>query len=80
MKEVVLPTGTKIIVYYQDGYFYAFGATCPHKGAPLVNGTIVDNTLKCALHGSEFDIETGNPHDYLNCLILLYNISLNIIR
>lgn len=59
MKEVEVAKGYKIIVYYHEGLFYAFGSKCPHKGTPLITGTIVDGTLKCSAHGSEFDIESG---------------------
>lgn len=59
MKEVDVANGYRIIVYYSKGLFHAFGSKCPHKGSPLILGTIVDGTIKCSVHGSEFDIETG---------------------
>ncbi|RJG09280.1 Rieske (2Fe-2S) protein [Pseudomonas cavernicola] len=32
---------------------------CPHQGAPLHNATVLGRVLRCARHGSEFDLFTG---------------------
>ncbi len=32
---------------------------CPHAGAPLSDGRVSGNRLRCARHGYIFDLETG---------------------
>lgn len=64
LKEVSITPDYKIVVYLHEGLFYAFGSKCPHKGFPLVKCVVVDKTIKCPLHGSEFDIESGVCEDY----------------
>ena len=34
---------------------------CSHEDYPLSEGWVEDHTLECALHGSRFDLETGDP-------------------
>jgi len=39
--------------------FFAFGDSCTHRGGPLSDGALVDCTVQCPWHGSQFDIRTG---------------------
>lgn len=41
-----------------DGMF-AFNDHCTHRGGPLSDGALVDCTIQCPWHGSQFDIKTG---------------------
>lgn len=38
---------------------FAFSDSCTHRGGPLSDGALVDCTVQCPWHGSQFDIRTG---------------------
>jgi 3-phenylpropionate/trans-cinnamate dioxygenase ferredoxin subunit len=44
----------------EDGV-YAVVDNCTHENYPLSEGWIEDTQVECALHGSCFDLLTGNP-------------------
>ena len=45
------------VVLFRDskGKLHAVGAVCPHRGADLTRGRVVDDALQCSLHGWRFD-------------------------
>lgn len=48
-----------ILLANVDGNFYAVTAVCPHMGGYLPIGTLDGNVIKCAVHGSQYDVTTG---------------------
>ena len=74
-RRIVEIEGRSIGVFNVDGRFYALHNGCPHKGGPLCEGRVGGTTLttrdrtfrygregqvvRCAWHGWEFDITTG---------------------
>jgi nitrite reductase/ring-hydroxylating ferredoxin subunit len=50
---------TKIALANVGGTFYAFGDTCTHMGCSLAEGDLVETTVTCPCHGSEFDVTSG---------------------
>jgi 3-phenylpropionate/trans-cinnamate dioxygenase ferredoxin subunit len=40
---------------------YAVEDVCSHEEYPLSEGWVEDHTIECALHGSRFDLITGDP-------------------
>ena len=38
---------------------YAAQDVCPHAGARLSEGALEGTIITCALHGSQFDVRTG---------------------
>lgn len=49
------------LVHAEDGEFYAIYDECSHAAVPLSEGEIEGCTLECWLHGSRFDLRTGEP-------------------
>jgi 3-phenylpropionate/trans-cinnamate dioxygenase ferredoxin subunit len=44
-----------------DDGVYAVIDVCSHEEFPLSEGWVEDHTIECALHGSRFDLVTGEP-------------------
>ncbi len=49
------------IVRTEDGTIHAVDDTCSHANVSLSEGELDGCTLECWLHGSRFDIRTGEP-------------------
>jgi 3-phenylpropionate/trans-cinnamate dioxygenase ferredoxin subunit len=54
--------GQRIAIYHVEGQFYATSDICSHAYAELSEGFLDsdDCTIECPLHGSRFDIRTGD--------------------
>lgn len=50
-----------IVLVRQGDRVHAMGARCSHVGGPLDQGWVLDGTLVCPWHGSQYDLETGQP-------------------
>jgi|APSaa5957512535_1039671.scaffolds.fasta_scaffold433088_2 3-phenylpropionate/trans-cinnamate dioxygenase ferredoxin component len=48
-----------ILLAHVDKQFYAVDDLCPHEDVPLSTGCLYDHVIKCSLHGSRFDLRTG---------------------
>jgi 3-phenylpropionate/trans-cinnamate dioxygenase ferredoxin subunit len=44
-----------------DGTIHAIHDVCSHEEYPLSDGEVIDCTIECTWHGSEFDVRTGEP-------------------
>ncbi|MDQ2651815.1 MAG: Rieske 2Fe-2S domain-containing protein [Chloroflexota bacterium] len=55
----VEPDGTPVMLLRQGDSILAVGATCPHLGGPLDEGTIDGETVTCPWHGSVFSLTDG---------------------
>ncbi len=53
--------GKRILVANVDGVFYASDDTCTHEDASLSSGSLKGELVKCPLHGSRFNLRTGEP-------------------
>jgi 3-phenylpropionate/trans-cinnamate dioxygenase ferredoxin component len=52
---------TPIAIFNVNGEFFAIGDTCTHEDFSLSEGEVFDDaTVECALHGSRFDLRTGD--------------------
>ena len=53
--------GEPVAVVRVQGNVYAIRDVCSHAEVPLSEGEIYDHTVECWLHGSCFDLRTGEP-------------------
>src|SRR5262249_1615464 len=76
--KVVTVAGREIVIFHVNGQFFALRNRCPHAGAPLARAagvahlkshapapfqrTRVGEMLRCAWHGWEFDMRTGQSY------------------
>ena len=59
MKEISIE-GVSLVVTNVDSQFYCFVNRCPHEEFNLSHGCIKDSNVRCALHGYEFNLNSGN--------------------
>ncbi len=55
--------GLDILLADVDGRLYAMDNRCPHEDASLYNGALKGHCVECPLHGSRFDLRTGEPQE-----------------
>ena len=53
--------GTTVALARTPEGVFAVEDRCSHQDVPLSEGEVVDCTLECWLHGSAFDLRTGEP-------------------
>lgn len=51
--------GHPVLVANVDGNYYAVDDTCTHEDASLSAGALQGEFVKCPLHGSRFNVRTG---------------------
>ncbi len=51
--------GAVVAVFNIDGQLFGIDAKCPHAGGPLDRGRLDGAVVTCPLHGSQFDLRTG---------------------
>ena len=55
--------GRRILVCAYGGKLFAADAACTHEDADLSNGFLGPGGVRCPLHLSEFDLESGAPRN-----------------
>jgi nitrite reductase/ring-hydroxylating ferredoxin subunit len=59
-RRVVLD-GIAICLARSQGEVFAISDICSHADVSLSEGDVEDGTVECWLHGSRFDLRTGQP-------------------
>ena len=49
----------RILLVNYEGSFYAWTEECPHAGGSLSEGEFEDDEVECPVHGSRFNVTTG---------------------
>jgi nitrite reductase/ring-hydroxylating ferredoxin subunit len=52
--------GRRVALYRLDDGVFATSDVCPHQGASLAQGCVVQGFIECPLHFALFDIRTGD--------------------
>ena len=58
-RRVVSMDDTQIVVFNQDGQYYAIENVCTHDGGHLTGGTVEGDYIVCPRHGARFCLRTG---------------------
>jgi 3-phenylpropionate/trans-cinnamate dioxygenase ferredoxin component len=53
--------GVDVCLARSDGEVFAVDDVCSHAEIPLSEGEVEAGTVECWLHGSRFDLRTGEP-------------------
>ena len=59
MKVFTLNKNKDILIGRKNGKLFAFNNMCPHKGASLSKGELIDDKIICYMHCYEYNIFNG---------------------
>lgn len=58
--RLLVSLGEKCAVIFKvESRYFAIEDSCPHRGAPLIDGQISQRTITCPWHLAEIDLDTG---------------------
>ncbi len=66
--------GLQLCLANHAGDYAAVDNTCPHRGAPLNEGTLEDGKLVCPWHAWGFDLKTGKADQDASAEIRVHTI------
>lgn len=66
MRQFLVGDKKILLVRTQSGY-HAVDELCSHEDYSLALGCIQGEMIKCSLHGSRFDLRTGEPMEEPAC-------------
>jgi len=63
--RTALVDGVRVAIFHTAAGWYATDAACPHRGGPLADGLVADDSVTCPLHQRRFDLDSGDAlgHD-----------------
>jgi nitrite reductase (NADH) small subunit len=74
--KVVRVRDREIAIFRADGAIHAVKNSCPHRGASLDRGSVVNGILTCPGHGWQFDVESGNCVDRPDVGVRCYRVEI----
>lgn len=70
-RVVELP-GCRLAVFAIDGAVHVVDDECPHEGASLGDGVVIDGEVTCPWHGWHFQLQSGQNTDGLAACVHVY--------
>lgn len=75
MKRVSID-GKRLLLANAEGQYYCVDEMCSHEDYSLYFGCIQGKRIKCSLHGSYFDLASGQPlNEPADCPLRTYAVS-----
>jgi 3-phenylpropionate/trans-cinnamate dioxygenase ferredoxin subunit len=75
MKRVSLD-GKRLLLANAEGQYFCVDEMCSHEDYSLYFGCIQGKRIKCSLHGSYFDLASGQPlNEPADCPLHTYPVS-----
>ena len=75
MKRVRIE-GKRLLLANAEGQYFCVDEMCSHEDYSLYFGCIQGKRIKCSLHGSYFDLASGQPlNEPADCPIRTYSVS-----
>lgn len=71
--KIINVNGRTIALFLVNGAVHAIDNSCPHRGGPLGEGIVDDNTVSCPWHGWKFDLISGKSPS-LPAHVNVYNV------
>lgn len=72
--------GYDIALFNVRGCYYALDDSCPHQGASLAAGKVVDGKVQCPAHGLRFDLASGCLQNVPTVKVVAYPIHIEAGR
>ncbi len=66
--------GQPIAIFLLEGQYYAIDDICPHKGLPLHDGIVFDQSVTCMWHGWRFSLVDGKHMDGMRTCVGSYPV------
>ncbi|MDJ0807881.1 MAG: non-heme iron oxygenase ferredoxin subunit [Gammaproteobacteria bacterium] len=55
--------GRRLLLVFTNEEYFVVDEMCTHEDYSLALGCIKNGQIKCSLHGSYFDLQTGQPNE-----------------
>ncbi len=69
--------GKRLLLVNAEGQYYCVDEMCSHEDYSLWFGCVKGRTIKCSLHGSYFDLASGQPlNEPADCPLRTYPVKL----
>jgi nitrite reductase/ring-hydroxylating ferredoxin subunit/uncharacterized membrane protein len=57
--KLIRVNGRRLVLARTNGSYTVFDDACTHRGGSLADGVLIDGTVQCLWHGSQFDVRSG---------------------
>ena len=72
--KLVFIKDTPIMLFNIKGKIQAWDNRCPHRGASLIDGNILDSTIQCKFHLWKFNLEDACAVENTDIKVKTFNL------